>query len=387
MITILTGPPGSGKSLALVTRIAAEYEGRPIFYCHIDDLQLPWLRIDNPRDWQSFLPTDGVLIVDEAQKFWPKRPINATVPPDIMALAEHRHAGVDIVLACPNPGMMDKFVLECVGRFQFFHRALGLQAATIFTWDGFEEAYKSPSRQAMAVVERWNFPKAGYKLYKSAEAHTHKVRIPKFMWLGLAGVVFLGLLIWLIITMLTTVGKGAEFAAEKKSALATAFEIPRPDGGKSSTVDPLDPMGIHAAERRQIETAGKPWMADRFAKLIEAKRAPVPVACIMRAGERAGCVCYTDEATIIANVDQGFCMDFVAGKVYPEWKGSGGRGGGNPFDVGTEKLPAFNPVAALVSPLLPKPKAEVEAPPISIPPGAPVTGWRSSDWSIHPRYQ
>ncbi len=191
--------------------------------------------------------------------------------------------------------------------------------------------------------------------------------------------------------MFSSVGKTVETSVKKPEGLGTLFALPRPDGGKA-TFDASDPAGIMAQAKKRASVQGKPWLEERFAKLVEPRRAPLPAGCIVRSSAPAGCVCYTDEATIIPDVDQTFCFDFVAGKIYPEWARASGASpvGGIPIDGGP--LKGAQGVASALGALAPGKSLAVaptapDSPPISIPPGAPVTSWRSSDWSVSPKYQ
>ena len=73
-LVLLTGLPGSGKSLRMVTYMKQALAlGRPVYVCNMPDIKLAGVQIlENPHDWRT-LPPEAVLFVDEAQRFFRAR--------------------------------------------------------------------------------------------------------------------------------------------------------------------------------------------------------------------------------------------------------------------------------------------------------------------------
>ncbi|MRR17873.1 MAG: Zonular occludens toxin [Deltaproteobacteria bacterium] len=116
MITFYEGLPRSGKSFTVVRDeiIPALEKGRAVV-AYIEGLNhekiaslagitlerchelLIALRRDQAKDWNTLTPNDALVVLDEAQNFWPNRqkPLDEETT---QAITEHGHRGLDIVL-------------------------------------------------------------------------------------------------------------------------------------------------------------------------------------------------------------------------------------------------------------------------------------------------
>ncbi|MGL4565407.1 zonular occludens toxin domain-containing protein [Aeromonas veronii] len=78
MITLITGRPGSGKTLLAVEMIRDNANGeriRPLF-ANIDGLAYDRLRcfpLEDPTTWPD-LPAGSIVVIDECQKLMPPAP-------------------------------------------------------------------------------------------------------------------------------------------------------------------------------------------------------------------------------------------------------------------------------------------------------------------------
>jgi zona occludens toxin len=203
MIYLITGVPGSGKSLYAVSKLLRDLlkekvkreDGseisRRLCVDGIPDLTLPHELMAPRREaslisrgkdeeldqaeghglwnwWQWCRPGD-VIVVDEVQRYWRPRGMGTKVPEDIAKLETHRHYGVDFVLITQNPMLVDQNVRRLVGRHQHVRRLFGSARALIYDWDGCQT---DTSRLAGATRTLFAYPKDAYKLYKSSELHT-----------------------------------------------------------------------------------------------------------------------------------------------------------------------------------------------------------------------
>ncbi|MCK4152116.1 zonular occludens toxin family protein [Ralstonia pseudosolanacearum] len=119
MLIVHEGLPGAGKTWEAVVKrlIPALQKGRKV-YARINGLdhakiaEVAGLQLDRVTQllheipegqvlqWNELVENDSLVILDEAQNFWPHG-ATRTMPPDqIKAVAEHRHRGLDIVLMC-----------------------------------------------------------------------------------------------------------------------------------------------------------------------------------------------------------------------------------------------------------------------------------------------
>lgn len=187
MLYLITGTPGSGKSLFAVSKIL-EYveenkklleqgkEPRNI-YADIDELNIEGVE-PAPDDWRD-TPDGSVIFYDEIQqrKEFKKSKFDNQVCDDLQI---HRHTGHDIYGITQFPVLLHPNFRAVVGMHYHLHRGWGLSSATVFTWAYCVDAPNAPSNKKIAEGSfRFTYPKDAYKYYKSATQHTHKSRIPK----------------------------------------------------------------------------------------------------------------------------------------------------------------------------------------------------------------
>ena len=217
-VTLITGVPGSGKTLKAVwdhlrpmvgaVEKSTDQWGRifevpRIVFTNVNGLLLDheliegggtWTQVAKEwkfegndqglRCWHTWAKPGSVICFDEFQKFWPPRPNGAGVPPDIQALDTHRHMGVDFILVTQNCRNVDRHILGLVDRHLHVRRVANLPLATVYEWD---HASVSLNYKNSMSKSPWRYPKKAYKLYKSAELHTKQSRkLPSVIWFILA---------------------------------------------------------------------------------------------------------------------------------------------------------------------------------------------------------
>jgi len=175
MIVLITGVPGSGKTLYAMTLIA-EYlkQGRPVF-ADIDGVSMDGV-LDGLEDWRE-APDGSVVVYDECQqKFGPDQ-AGRSANPIISELEVHRHRGMDIILITQHPKLLHSHIRRLVGRHYEVRRMYGAQTAKIFRADRQIDVDKI----AQLMKEdsfMWPYPKQFFNTYKSATVHTHKAQLP-----------------------------------------------------------------------------------------------------------------------------------------------------------------------------------------------------------------
>ncbi|MHB0887243.1 zonular occludens toxin domain-containing protein [Acidithiobacillus sp.] len=188
MLTLISGVPGSGKTLWTVNQILnnAEYKDRPCFVHNLDGFDFtlrPGLfPLEDPKTWND-LPEKSIIIFDEAQYAFPVRPANQSPPPWVDQFSTHRHKGYDVIMTSQHPTMIDGHIRKIVGRHLHFLRVFGLKSCTIFEWPEYRtDNVDSSARRKMAISKRWQYPRKVFGAYKSADAHTHGIHIPWKVW-------------------------------------------------------------------------------------------------------------------------------------------------------------------------------------------------------------
>jgi len=202
-IELFTGLPGNGKTLLMVERLMQEAEAaqRPIIAAGIDGLKEGVATVlDDPRKWNDHdpdgeptcdchgdgklhahrIPDGSLIFVDEAWK-WFGHLHDATrqsTPPHVLALAEHRHRGIDFVWTTQMPVQLYPFARSLIQNHHHVVRRFGTQLIDVFTWQELCEDVKSQPKREAAIKKTRMLPKEHFGDYKSATLHTIKRKIP-----------------------------------------------------------------------------------------------------------------------------------------------------------------------------------------------------------------
>lgn len=313
MITMMTGLPGNGKTLFALWFVnnKAVKEGREVYYHNIKDLNLSWTVFD-PEHWMD-LPHGSLIVIDECQDVFPKKPNGSKLPDFYSELAKHRHRGFDIFLITQHPSLVDNFVRQLVG--QHFHsvRKFGMNRATIYEWSAANPLPQSPASQKSAVPMKWAYPKEVYTWYKSAEVHTVKRAVPAKLILAALFVVAVVSAGYFALDHFQS--RGDKMRAQAGLPPAQALPGPSTNNVGYAAVDPIE----EAREYLRRETprlVGLPHTAPKYDELTQPSRVPVPAACIQRGDRRSSssgavsCKCYSQQGTPMS-VEYNMCVEFA----------------------------------------------------------------------------
>lgn len=341
MITLGTGLPGNGKTLFMLWYIAAKAkkENREVFYHNVKNLNTdavgPWQEFE-PEKWMD-LPHGSIILIDECQEIFPKKPNGAQLPPHYNELAKHRHKGFDIFLITQHPTLIDNFVRRLVG--QHFHsvRKFGLQRSTIYEWSSCQPGPETMSSQKTAVTLKWKYPKEVFGWYKSAEVHTVKRAIPAKLILAVlfvCGVLGAG---WFALNKYKhrydkpDVAVAPAGAPRSVGAVAPGVVGPvavAPGGVPDGSVDPVAEVKRYVWKETP-RVASMPWTAPKYDELTKPKRVPFPAACLQKGvpgrSKEISCKCYSQQGTPMPSVPLGMCMEFARNGIFQEFDPDGDR--------------------------------------------------------------
>lgn len=318
-LTLITGLPGQGKSLLAVSKVDEWFPDRPIYYHNIKDLQKPWIPLDNPELWYE-LPVGSVIVMDECQDVFPIRSGKQGVPEKCSKFERLRHSGHNVVLITQKPRQIDIHVRELVGCHIHLQRMMGTNRAVTFTWPKVCEAVDDERERAKAEKGIFEYPKQSFNLYKSAEVHTIKRRIPlPILFIPVAVAAVGGMGYWAYHTLIGKRTQPVEQVVKDESSLVHV--------SKSEQLGYLD-------ARKPIIT-GLPHTAPAYAEIIRPQRAPYPAACVASASR---CTCYTQDATIM-DVQDSLCRHISKNGFFKDW-----------LDKGGESQPASDSGGGLASP-------------------------------------
>lgn len=249
-VILITGVPGSGKSLyalKLVQEMSKkglekDQEPRPVtFYnydgidqdkftlktgipCYIGNIE----HLKSDKAVEQFTNPHDIIVIDECQKFWRQRQAGTFVPKFVQSLEEHRHHGVDIFFITQDPMLIDVNIRRMAERFIAINRPFGFNYCRIFEYASYQrDPFNAFVAKGANSTKNWKYDKSLYELYKSAQVHTVKSRIPKnLIYLGL-GIAFVAYMAFSGVKALGSIGSGAQ---EKiaKTVIPTAQAAPMP---------------------------------------------------------------------------------------------------------------------------------------------------------------
>jgi hypothetical protein len=189
MMYLITGVPGSGKTLFAVTLIQQWIRDGRTVYANIEGLNIPGV-FPSPKDWRE-TPEGSVVVYDEAQRAYPPEGnAGRSSREDIAAMETHRHTGHDLLFITQHPKLIHSHVRRLIGKHFHLHRMYGTQNAKVFQAD---QAINTDSKTALNAADQFLFtyPKNIFSLYKSATIHTHRPYLPKFLKRTIIGMLVL----------------------------------------------------------------------------------------------------------------------------------------------------------------------------------------------------
>lgn len=318
-ISLLTGLPGSGKSLRIVQAIRHLMDkGAHVYVCNINGISVPgttpW---EDPSDWQN-LPTGAILFVDEAQEYFPARR-GGDPAPHIKSMSTIRHVGVRLVLATQQPNYLDTYLRGLVGYHEHLLRQNGKQKTFIFRNSQVIEEVRAalPRIKKLYDYEVWKQPTECFKYYKSAEVHTMKYQMPALVKRAL-----------MILPIAVLLGAGAWYTVYRDSHFAKANAAEGktpPSAASSSAVTAVS--GSESQGKRTIATGADyvasitplvsdvPWSAPAYVE-----RAVVSDPHLYCMATDNSCRCVTEQNTRVVVRDD-VCRDIARwGEPYNPFK-------------------------------------------------------------------
>lgn len=315
MITLLTGLPGNGKTLFALWYIKAQAdkETREVYYHNIKDLTLPWT-VTDPEKWMD-LPNGSIIVIDEAQDVFPKKPNGAALPAWYSELAKHRHKGFDIYLITQHPTLLDNFVRQLVGRHFHSIRKFGMERSTIYEWSAANPTPQNASSHKNAITLKWSYPKEVYTYYKSAEVHTVKRSVPVKLVMAVGFILLVMVGGYYALDSFQSRGKKPAAAPGSAALVQPGGSVLGAMGGPAAV--PFDPVADakHWIQMATPRITGLAQTAPKYDELTKPVRVPVPAMCIQH-GEKCGC--FTQQGTAM-DVQFNMCLGFARNGFFQEF--------------------------------------------------------------------
>ena len=300
MIYLFCGPPGVGKTLSTVHMLDTDeaFKDRPIYVHGIPDLELKNKHdLADPAKWFD-VPDGSVVVIDEAWRHFPARMAGKDVPECVQMFAEHRHRGLDVVLATQDPNDLDIFLRRRVNRYYQIQRPGNLHYCKRKVFEGIPT--KENGLQPL-TVEKFKYPKQYFGRYKSTVQDTHKKRLPKMLWISLLGLVAAVLaVVFAVHTVNSKVmnrdpaeaGQDDPESLLSSVAAQRAFRGETPVAGDSQPVDLRQSLQAYFTPR----VDGQLWSAPAFDELRQPTHIP-RLYCVFRHTDPPRCLCHAEGGT------------------------------------------------------------------------------------------
>lgn len=338
MLYLITGVPGSGKTLKMISDLMnrKDLKNRPLYLDGIPDVKgdvipnLPIPEGETMQTWHKWAPTGAILVIDECQRVFRPRPSGSKVPDYVAELETHRHKGIDIFLLTQHPRLIDINVRSLIGHHCHISKT-NLGVRRMIEWERCGDPQSKGDVQS-AVKSVYTLDKKAYGVYKSAEEHT-KINTKLSRVVYIAPVVLAAIIAasWYVYSSWNNYAEKAEKAPE------VAAQAASPAGNVAGAATPATatvPAGQYPPSVKEVaETPqkphlseddykpaidGQPWTAPIYNGQNKAVQTmPYPVACVKSENR---CTCYTEQATPIKGMKKSQCLDYVENGIYNPYK-------------------------------------------------------------------
>lgn len=347
MLYLITGQPGSGKTLYMVSQLLKnpDLKDREIYVDGITDLDHDKINYhDIPEghsvdDWYDWLPHGAILVVDECQRFFRPRPNGSAVPKKVTELETHRHGGWDLFFITQHPRLLDINVRSFVENHKHFGKTQ-LGNRRMFEWQRCGNP-DSRSDTESAMVTLYTLDKQAMNLYKSAEVHT-KIKVGRSKWIYAFPifVILLILCLWFAYSNFKSFGRKELSEATNgqnngqpvsQTATQNAAEQVNGIGNQVAQNSGVIPGSASQPDNNLKESdwqpaiLGQPWTAPIYnGQNRSIQTMPYPVACVQQDQQ---CTCYTEQATPIRQMSNSLCLQYVRDGIYNPYRRQQDSGG------------------------------------------------------------
>lgn len=326
MIYLLTGTPGHGKTQRAIWMLLNDvrFKDRPVLFANVrglntgDERLKNWIPLTDVTQWET-APQGAVIFIDECHQagFFPLRGVGKP-PPWIEALATHRHLGLDFVLVTQNAKNMDVFVRRLVELHIHVKRPAQMPYTNVYEFQGHTDCDERIPVDSALRHSRWQLDKSIWTLYKSADEHTAKAKVPRVAFVFVVLALGLGVVLAYMYRWVQT--KQSAKAADVSAPLVSSSPlIKKKDVAASkepislSRMSPVQLVEHLMHETRDFELARVPLVADFpesapfYEELRKVKTFPRVAGC---AQGISGCRCVDQQGTPV-RLSPSACADYV----------------------------------------------------------------------------
>ncbi|PSJ79894.1 zonular occludens toxin family protein [Neisseria iguanae] len=336
MLYLITGVPGSGKTLKMISDLMNrdDLKNRPLYLDGIPEVNekiipnLPIPEGETMQTWHNWAPTGAILVIDECQRVFRPRPSGSKVPDYVAELETHRHKGIDIFLLTQHPRLIDINVRSLIGHHCHISKT-NMGVRRMVEWERCGDPQSKGDIQS-AVKSVYTLDKKAYGVYKSAEEHTKiKTKLSRIVYIAPVVMLVIILAAWYVYNEWQSYTEPTPQQVSAQAQSPTTAETVGATAPNGADVVGQYPQQKPAAEAEKPKphlseddykpaVEGMPHTAPIYNGLNKAvKTMPYPVACVKNGNK---CTCYTEQATPIREMKKSHCLDYVENGIYNPYK-------------------------------------------------------------------
>jgi zona occludens toxin len=323
MLHLVTGKKGSGKGLYLLSVVEKRRitENRKVYYHGIPDLKLDWTEIDDPKQWYT-LPPNSIIVLDEADLYFPVRPNASAVPDYISMFKFDRKTGLDIYVATQDPTFIDSFVRKSSDIHYHLMRKFGDEVSVLHQFTTVRDDVAKNRKDS--ISKDFHFPKEYYGSYTSAEIHNIPNHTPFRYYLKfIIPVLVVALCFFAYQQFNKAAHSGEKTANEKKLQLTAPGETNfMPISNSKNKED--DPNYYFTQNTPRVQNL--PYSAPKYDEVTKPKSAPFPAACMV--SKSKGCTCFSQQGTKLF-IENSVCLNIVENGLFQDFDPDGQNSKGN----------------------------------------------------------
>lgn len=338
---IRTGKQGASKTINAIKELdqLSAKTGRTVYYNNVTGFKPDhpsikgiWEPFDNPHEWFK-LPANAIILIDEAQQFFRKRPQGSKVPEYVSALEIMRKDGHELHCITQCPKLLDHDMRSLCGLHVHFVRPKGANYAV--RWE-----FPVPNLRVAETVSftdaessRRAIPKEYFGVYESVKEgteHHFKFKPPRALYVLVGCLLLLGLAAWKI----------SDRVMADSEPVSDSEQVSQPSKGILATASPasMDAIGVDEyIAARTPRVADVPSSAPRYDQIAQPVTFPKPF-CVSTGdvemlkrnarrmtlgydedGKLSGCRCNSQQGTRV-DVSFEFCMNVVSNGLFDDTK-------------------------------------------------------------------
>lgn len=327
-LNLVTGQPGASKTLNTIKEVERRRveEARPVFYANIKGLKLPWQQMPEPdalqeddtlitpHSWFN-APPGAIIVIDEAQDYFPAMSATAKQPEYIMRMAKFRHSGYSMYLITQGPSLINSKIKEWVQPHTHYRRLWGGNRVVKFVNEGCIDNPRSTTVSKNAIRSVIKIDKSMFDVYESAVMHNENKRFNKKLFLlFVVPLILVPVLAFVAVNFFKAkadAARGEDSAEQADMATQTATgNTPLPPllmDGDSASYGGQTQFNPLVAYQPRIQAM--PETAPAYDDLRRPQTVPKPQCLINR--QRDTCTCYTQQATLMQDYPDELCRTYA----------------------------------------------------------------------------